>query len=99
MSVLNAGQRQVIRADTGIDKILIDRVCDAYDCLLKDDVDGYKFNMIQAFAQQGIDPPIRKEDRPTAMDKIKTICIKAISDEWRCSFRSARLRLERRLQS
>jgi hypothetical protein len=89
MSVLTRDQRAVIRADTSIDPFIIDRVCDAYDRLIDhDDVEGYHTNMRTATVQMGypnIVPP--EEDRPTPVDKMKTICIKAIAQERHWSFR------------
>lgn len=90
MSVLTNTQRQVVRADTGVDPILIDRVADAYERLLKDDVEGYKQHMANALAQQNI--PVnqldneRRTNGATAVDIIKTICIKSIADERHWSF-------------
>lgn len=87
-----------MRADTGIDAILIDRVCDAFDALIDhQDVEGYKRHMMTAYAQQGLQPPIPDSERPTAMDKVKTICIKAYSDRRRISYQAA-IRELRRMQ-
>lgn len=96
-SVLNASQRAVIRADTGIDPILIDRVCDAFDALLRDDIEGYKLYMGTAIAQMGM-PVIREKDRPTAVDVVKTIAQHALADRWGCSFKKANARLKEMLQ-
>lgn len=98
MSVLSAHQRAVVRTDTGIDAILIDRVCDAFDALVqRGDVEAYQTYMGTAIAQMGMDT-VRTQDRPTAVDKIKTICQHALADEWHCSFREANRRLRRMLQ-
>lgn len=98
MSVLNAHQRAVVRSDTGIDPILIDRVCDAFDALvLRGDVEAYRTFMSTAIAQMGMGT-IRPQDRPTAVDKVKSICQRALADEWKCSFREANRRLRKMLQ-
>jgi hypothetical protein len=97
MSVLNKNQRAVIRADTGIDALIIDRCADAFDALVRGDVEGYKTYMGTAIAQMGMGT-IRFQDRPTAVDKIKTICIKALSDQWGCTFKQAASRLKRMLE-
>lgn len=97
VSVLSAHQRDVIRADTSIDPLIIDRVADAFDALvLRDDVEAYQTFMGHAIAQMGM-PTVRAQDRPTAVDKIKTICQHALADEWHCSFREANRRLRRML--
>lgn len=98
MSVLNANQRAVIAADTQIDRLIIDRCCDAFDALVdRGDVEAYKTYMGTAIAQMGM-PVVRLEDRPTAVDKVKTIIQKAYSDQWHCTFRQANARLRRMLQ-
>ncbi len=38
MSVLNRNQRAIVVASSGIDPILVDRVVEAYDALLRDDI-------------------------------------------------------------
>lgn len=80
MSIFNAQQRAVIRADTLIDPLVIDRVVEAYDRLLADDRAGYIYTMATALAQQNLPFPIPAKERPTAVDKVKTICIKRIAD-------------------
>lgn len=95
MSVLNRQQRQVIRADTMIDPLLIDRVADAYDCLMRDDIEGYKHQMLVAGIQQG---PVNEQDRPTAIDKVKTICIRSIAQQKRWSYQRTARWIEDRLK-
>lgn len=98
MSVLNAHQRAVIAVDTKIAPLIIDRVAEAFDALvLHDDREGYELRMRTAIEQMGYDRPITPEDRPTAVDKIKTIVMHAYADEWHCSFREARRRLLERM--
>lgn len=93
-SVLSRQQREVIIADTRIDRLVVDRVVDAFDALLRDDRAGYVTYMRTAIAQMGYEGPITANDRPTAVDKLKTICIHAIAREhWRCSYRQAHARL------
>lgn len=87
MSILNAHQRAVIRADTGIHELIVDRVVEAYDALLRDDVEGYKRLIATALAQQGLPALIPSEERPTAVDKVKTICIRAIADQKHWSYK------------
>lgn len=100
MTVLNRHQRDVIRVDTGIDPILIDRVVDAYDALLeRDDVEGYKTYMTTAVTQLGYEnivPP--EKDRPTPVDIIKSFCIKAVADKRGWSFKRTAHYLEEYLK-
>lgn len=94
MSVLNRQQRAVVSADTHIDPLIIDRVCDAFDALIqRGDVEAYKRFMMTAMAQQGLPIPTPPEERPTAVDKVKTICIRAYSDTEHISFKRAVARL------
>jgi hypothetical protein len=81
MSILNDQQRAVVRADTGIDPIIIDRCCDAFDALERDDVEAYVRYMRTAITQMGFEKQIPNSERPTAVDKIKTICIRAAADK------------------
>lgn len=98
VSLLSREQRTVIRADTKINPILIDRVVDAFDALInRGDVDAYNVHMRTAYAQQGVPLPIPAHERPCAVDKIKTICIKAYSDELHISFKAAATRLRKML--
>jgi hypothetical protein len=98
VSVLNAHQRAVVRADTGIDPLIIDRCCDAFDALVqRGDGEAYQTYMGTAIAQMGMST-VRAQDRPTAVDKCKTIIQHALADEWHCSFREANRRLRKMLQ-
>jgi len=89
MSILNLQQRAVIRVDTGIDQLIIDRVVEAYDALIAGNVEEYKMKMGAAIAQQGIPVPIPDHERPTAIDKIKTFCIRAFADDRHWDFKRA----------
>jgi len=97
VSILSSLQRQVIHADTHIDPLIIDRCCDAFDALLRDDVEAYVTYMGAAIAQLGYDGPIPMSDRPTAVDKMKTILQRACADQWGCTFLQANARLKRML--
>lgn len=94
-SVLSSHQRAVVRADTHIDPFIIDRCCDAFDALLmRGDRDQYVTYMTAAVAQLGYEGPIPDKDRPTAVDKMKTILIHAVArEQWRCSYLQAHARL------
>lgn len=81
--ILSSDQRAVIRASTGINEFVLDRVADAYSSLVNfDDVEGYKENMAKALVQlgfPGVVPP--DAERPTALDKAKSFCIRSIADQ------------------
>lgn len=81
--ILSSDQRAFIRIQTGIDQLVLDRCCDAYERLVNhDDVEGYKENMGKALVQlgfPGVVPP--DSERPTALDKAKTFCIRSIADQ------------------
>lgn len=96
-SVLTRQQRAFVRADTKIDALVIDRVCDAYDALLRDDVESYKRYMATAIAQMGYDGPVPARDRPSAVDVVKTICIHSLKDRWGCTYLIAVTRVKRML--
>jgi hypothetical protein len=88
----------VVVADTGIHELIVDRATEAMDALVeRGDVAEYRRLMGVAWAQMGFDEahPIRPSDRPTALDKIKTILIKAYADRERISFQKAHKRLKR----
>lgn len=97
MSILSAHQRAVIRVDTGIHPLIIDRCVGAYDALVVEDVERYQLLMATAIAQMGFDRPITARDRPTAVDKIRTICQRAVADSWGVSFPRATARMQRTL--
>lgn len=90
--VLSRSQREFIRADTMINRVVIDRVADAFDHLLRDDREGYVEHMTTAVMLVGDAP------KPTAVDILKTICIRACADRWRVSFSVAHRRLTRALE-
>lgn len=101
MSLLNRGQRAVIVADTGIDPLIVDRATDAFDALVdRGDTEAYRQAMAHAWAQMGfgLNNPIRSSDRPTALDKIKTILIKAYADREHIDFKRAATKLKRMLE-
>lgn len=90
MSILSANQRNIVRASTGVDALIIDRCCDAYDALIdRGDVDAYVTYMKTAIVQMAYDRPIQPSDRPTAVDKIKTVLIHAYADQKHISFKKA----------
>lgn len=98
MSILNSQQRAVIAVDTKIDRLVIDRSVEAFDALVdRGDRDEYIRLMGTAIAQMGYEGPVRAQDRPTAVDKMKTIIQHAYADLWHCSFREANRRLKERL--
>lgn len=101
MSLLSRNQRAVIVADTRIDPLIVDRATEAFDALItRGDVDEYKRLMGNAWAQMGFDLETmpKPQDRPTAVDKIKTILIKAYADQEHISFTRAVVRLRKMLQ-
>lgn len=91
MSLLNANQRAIVVADTQIDPLIVDRATEAFDALIKGDVDTYRVLMATAYAQMGYMP--RAQDRPHAVDKVKTILIRAYADELHIPFGRAARRL------
>lgn len=101
MSLLSRDQRAFIVADTGIHQLIVDRATDAFDALIeRGDVEAYKQYMTHAWAQMGfgLDNPIKPSDRPTALDKIKTILIHAYADREHIDFRRAAAKLKRMLE-
>lgn len=99
MTLLTTQQRAIICADTQLDRILLDRCVDAFDVLLKGDVDGYKLHMSTAVMQMGYEGPVRPQDRPTAVDKAKTLIIHAYADREHIPYQRAVERLRKLLQS
>jgi hypothetical protein len=97
-SVLSANQRAMVRVDTGIDLFIIDRVCDAFDCLERDNIEGYKAQMMNAMVQLGLPSPIPESEKPTAVDKMKTICIRAAADRRGWSFQRMATYFRRQLE-
>lgn len=99
MSLLSANQRAFIAADTKIDRLIVDRATEAFDCLIdRGAIDEYKMLMSTAIAQMNYDGPIKPKDRPTAVDVIKTILIKAYADREHISYRRAVERIKRMMQ-
>lgn len=86
MSVLSKDQRSLVQVDTHIDPFIVDRVCDAFDALLRGDREGYMRNMSIAVAQLGMPVPIPASERPTAVDRMKFIVIGVIARQWRCNY-------------
>jgi hypothetical protein len=78
--------------------LIIDRCADAFDCLLRDDKIGYMTHMGTAITMLGYPGNIPDSDRPTAVDKVKTICIHSCADKWHCSFKQAQKRLTEMLK-
>lgn len=97
MSILNALQRAVIASDTGVERLIVDRVTEAYDALLVEDVERYQRLMATAIVQMGYVRPITPEDRPTAVDKVRTLVQRAVADKQRVGFRVATSRMQRTL--
>lgn len=101
MTLLTRHQRDVIIADTQIHELIVDRCVEAFDALIdKGDVDEYTRLMTQAWVQMGYGPgnPIKTTDRPTALDKVKTICIRAYADQKHIPYLRAAQRLKRMMQ-
>jgi hypothetical protein len=95
LSILSSDQRAVIRVSTGIDQLVIDRVVEAYDALLADNREAYMTLMATAMAQADCMPgQVKQRDRPTAIDKMKTICIRRIADMRHWSFKRTAKYLE-----
>ena len=97
MSILNSHQRAVIASDTGVERLIVDRTVEAYDALLREDIEMYQRLMRTAIEQMAYDRPIKLSDRPTATDKIRTLVQRAIADQWGVSFQTATARLQRML--
>jgi hypothetical protein len=87
-SLLSRDQRAFVRADTMIDRLIIDRVTDAMDHLIRENFAGYLEHMTTAVMMIGDNPP-----RPSAVDVVKTICIRAYADRKRWSYRKAHAEL------
>lgn len=99
MSLLNANQRAFVRVQTGIDPLVIDRATEAYDALIEhQDIRRYQLLMGTAIVQMGYGRPVVDEDRPTAVDKIKTILVRAYAERERMSYQDAAKRITRMLQ-
>lgn len=91
--ILSKSQREFVRAGTLIDQTIIDRCVRAFEMLVDhDDIENYKAEMMAVAIMVGDAP------KPTAMDVMKTIIIRAYADHWRCSFRAAHRRLQRMLR-
>lgn len=87
MRIYTAAQRARIYETTRISPFIIDRCCDAYESLInRDDVEGYRKNMLDAMAQLGFGMKIPEEEKPTAVDKMKLLCIRSIAKQWGWSY-------------
>lgn len=99
MSLLNRHQRAIIAIDTGIDPLIIDRATEAFDAVIeRDDIETYRHLMGNAIAQMGYERPIRPQDRPTAVDVIKTILLTSYARRERISYQEAVKHLRRMLK-
>lgn len=98
MTLLSTNQREFIAVDTKINTMVIQRCVDAFDCLLRDDRDGYVTHMGTAIALLGYEGSIPASDRPTAVDKMKTILTRAYADQKKISFKQAHHRLTKMLE-
>lgn len=91
---LSRSQKDFVRADTSIDAEIIDRVVHGFELLVDhDDLEGYKRELMSAAFIIGTGAP-----KPTAVDVVMTICIRAYADRWHCSHGAARRRLQRMLR-
>lgn len=81
MSLLSSTDRAAYHAQTGIDPLIIDRVVEGYDALIKDNQQEYRHKIATALAQQGIPSPIPESEKPTAVDFVKMMCLARIADE------------------
>lgn len=98
-TLLKDSQRRIVIASSGIDRILLDRCVDAFDALVnRGDVDAYKVHMQNAIVQMNYGRPIQEKDRPTAVDKAKTILIKAYADREAINFQAAAARIKKLLE-
>lgn len=94
MSLLSRNQRSFIHAQTHIDPLIIDRCTEAFDALIKrGDVEVYRNLISTAIAQMGYPGRIPNSDRPTAVDKMKILLIRAYATQERISIADARSRL------
>lgn len=100
MSLLSSNQRAFIAVDTQIHPLIIDRTTEAFDALIeRGDMSSYNTLMSTAIAQMGYDRPVRQEDRPTAVDVMKTILIKAYADREHISYRKSLVKIKRMMRS
>lgn len=99
MTLLSRSQRSTFVASSGIDPLLLDRVIDGFDALIdRGDIDAYKRYMSTAVAQQNYGRPVRAQDRPTAVDVAKTLCLHAYADQKHISFQRAAKRVRQMLE-
>lgn len=89
MSLLNANQRAFVAADTGIERLIVDRATEAFDAALKGEIQQYERLMGTAVLQMNYGRPVVESDRPTAVDAVKTILLKALADERRITYPAA----------
>lgn len=83
-TLISSDRRAIISMQTGISRLIVDRSTEAFDALIqRGDVEEYRRLMGQAWVQMGYEPgaPIRAEDRPTALDRMKTMLIHAYARE------------------
>lgn len=99
MSLMSRDSRAIFCAATRIDRLIVDRACDAIDALVdRGDVDAYKRYMGTAIAQMGLDAPVRQQDRPTAVDVVKAHVLSLYADREHISNARAAKRVRRMLE-
>lgn len=99
MSLLSRNDRSILCAATGIDPLIIDRATDAFDSLIdRHDVGAYKRYMETAIVQQNFGRPVRAQDRPTAVDRVKVHLLRAYADREHISNAKAVERVKRMLE-
>jgi hypothetical protein len=86
MSIMSREERAVVQARTHISPFIVDRCCDAFDAILRDDREMYVHNIMTAIAQLGLPMPIPEHEKPTAVDRMKSILMVKLADEWHVSF-------------
>lgn len=100
-SLIPLERRQIIAVDTGINPLIVDRATEAFDALIqRGDVEEYRRKMADAWAQMGYGPdaPIKAEDRPTALDRMKNMLIHAYAIDQHISPMVAAVKLKRMIE-
>ena len=101
MTLISSDRRAIIAMQTGIDRLIVDRATEAFDALTqRGDVGEYRQKMADAWAQMGFDAthPVRDEDRPTALDRMKLMLVAIYAREEHISPAAAAVRLKRMLE-
>jgi hypothetical protein len=94
MTIIARLEREIIAQHTGIDRLIVDRSVEAFDALVDhQDRSTYETLMATAIAQMGYERPIRRQDHPTAVDRMKHIIIHCYARQWHITYPRARARI------